>query len=157
MSVTRSVVESHTVDPPKPVRRATVMMYVLSVLFVLGYLLGAAGFVVGGLAILHDGDEQGEGLAATGVVLGVVVIAVLAALVWLTTRVRHGHGWARLWASVVMLVGLVVTALDSWHKLAADPVVIPLAGLVETALLLSALLLLWVPAPARAYFAGVRA
>lgn len=141
-------------EPPKPVRVATVCMVIVSVLYLLGALLGALGFVAGGLSILERGDERGGGLAVTGVIIGAVVLAVLVVFLWLTARVRRGRSWARTVATILLAVGIVLLAPDTWRSLTSDPVVIPLLALVELGLMVAAVLLLWIPARARAYFAS---
>lgn len=138
--------------PPKPVRWATVLMIIVAVLNLLGALLGALGFVVGGLSILDRGDERGSGLALTGVIIGAVVVAILLVFLWLTAKVRRGRPWARAMATILLLIGIVLTGLDTGRSLAGDPVVVPLLAIVELALMIVAVLLLWAPARAKAYF-----
>jgi hypothetical protein len=141
-------------EPPKPVRRATTLMFLLAALYLVGLLLGALGVVVGGLSLLRRGDDQGKGLTAVGIGLAVIVLAVLLVGLWLAVKVRRGHRWARLFTTVLLMVGLAATILDSWHLLTANPVVVPVVGIVKVALMLAVLLLLWMPASARAYFAA---
>jgi hypothetical protein len=141
-------------EPPKPVRVASVFMVIVSVLYLLGALLGALGFVVGGLSILDRGDERGSGLTVTGVIIGAVAVAVLVVFLWLIARVRRGQPWARAVATVLLAVGIVLTAPGIWRSLTSDPVVIPLLAIIELGLMVAAGLLLWVPARARAYFSA---
>lgn len=138
---------------PASVRLAGVLIYVLALTYLLGLILAAFGFTAGGVWLAQRDDERASGLGAVGLVLALVVLVVLAILLWLTTRLRRGHGWARALVSLVLVVGAAAAVLQSWTELTGDPVVVPVVTVVRFLLMVAILALLWLPERAREHFA----
>lgn len=135
---------------PGPVRRSSTLMIVLVVVTFLGYLLIAVGLATGGVPFLQEPDRESGEAAGIDVAATVIVVAVAALFIWLAVLVRRGRNWARITATVLLTVAIVSTVWSSVVYLLADPIVMPIGGVIQLLLMV----LLWAPKPARAYFAA---
>jgi membrane-associated PAP2 superfamily phosphatase len=135
---------------PKPVSRASILLFTLAALFTV-WAIGTVGYAVGGIGPPLE-DRDATGVAALSVAAAAVTIIGAALLVWFTVMVRRGRNWARISATVLLTVGIVVTLADGVRKLTAEPIVVPVFGVLVIALMVQALGLLWRPKTSRDYF-----
>lgn len=147
-------------DPPQPVRTAVLLMWVGAAISALSVIITVAQVDTIREALSSQGLPAGtsvDTVIATTIAIAVVVGAIAVAL-WVLMAVmnRRGKVWARITATVLGALNVLLTLLTISGAAGATPTLSLLVSVVSLVLAAVIVVLLWRPESSRWYEAKSR-